>query len=312
MDHVRKKFVNTLPRGGEEMCSPVESADRTLYDSGSDRTLSETDDDDGIGVMGDRDLLPGFPAVQHNSRVYLISRKFLCTSPYPILLFGMKRDDDSYSFFELARDLSIRGVNDLASELFGDYDYEGYCRDGADVYAVVTCKSPFISCDASVTWHVGSEAVNQRHSFGRPFSDSVVDFFMRRPMFLHQQEGPVILPTPSVWYLPSNGEDIISLRCRGPERHEVDSEVGPFYQLYSYEKAAGMEGLCFLVRYAVFESNLVSSDRNDSDWWTLGSQMISEDGSTLTLVKSDDVHFIEYDDHHSSDSSPAGTPSTSL
>lgn len=311
MSQLNKKFVNTLPRGGEEMCSPADFPDSSSNESGSEIDASEPDDE-SIVIMGDRDLLPGFPIVNTDTRVRLIARKILCTEPHPILLFGMQRNKNNYGFFEVKGPLDVRGISGLASELFGDYEYNGYCRDGNDVYAVVTCNASFIACDVSVTWHVSSEILNQKHSFGLPFSRNAIEFFYNHASFLHQQERTAILPAPTVWYLPSNGEDLITLRCRGPERGDVDSEIGPFYRLFSYEKALLMSDYQFIVRYAVFESNVVCGQVEDPEWWKRGEQLISKDGSTLTLVRSDHVHFIEYDEHHSSDSSPAGAPSTNL
>lgn len=311
MSNFSKKFVNTLPRGGEEMCSPVESQGSYEVDSDSDRTITDVEDDP-ITVMGDRDLIPGFPSLDGESSLRLVVRKFINTSPYPILLLGMRQDRCSFSFFEVEGTRDIRGVHSLASELFGEYEYDGYYRDGSDVYAFVTCTSSFLGCDISVCWHVCSETVNQKHSFGIQFAPNVVDFFSRNPLFLHQQEGPIILPSPSVWYVPSDSGDLISLRFAGPHRDSVDSDSGPFYRLFSFDKASAMEPHCFLVKYAVFESNITCQDNDHPEWWRDGSQMISDSGDTITLVKTDDVHFIEYNEHYSSESSPAGAPSTSL
>ena len=311
MEPAKRKFVNTLPRGGEETCSSVVSEEVFVETDESDSAFSDYQDNATV-LMGDRELIPGFPDITKDTNVRLVARKILHTSPYPTLLFALRRDSGSISFFDMKETGGIRSVYALASELFGDYAYNGYYRDGDDVYAVVTCDASFLSCDASVTWHVGSELVNQKHCFGVPFSQTVVEFFSGNPVFLHQQQGSAILPTPSVWYLPSNGDDLISLRCRGPERHDVDSDVGPFYRLFSFSKASSMKGYNFIIRYAVFENDLVCDDQTDAEWWRSGGQLVSRDGHTLTLVKSDDVHFIEYNDHYSSDSSPAGVPNTSL
>ena len=303
--------MNTLPRGGEETCSPVENEESFGENAYSDGTSSDYQDDTVV-LMGDREILPGFPELSKGTNVRLIARKILHTSPYPILLFALKRDHGTIDFFDIEEAEGLRGVYYMASELFGDYTYNGYYRDGDDVYAVVTCDASFLSCDAAVAWHVGSELVNQKHCFGVPFALTVVDFFLNNPIFLHQQQASTILPTPSIWYLPSNGDDLISLRCRGLERHGVDSEVGPFYRLFSFNEAASMQGYRFIIRYAVFENDLVCDDQTDEEWWRSGGQLVSKDGNILTLVKNDDVHFIEYDDHYSSDSSPPGAPSTSL